>query len=86
MNINNIFFDKFHVARASYGYDFDRVIDEIPIGAEACFKREPDNAHDKNAKLKLMTIIQMTLSDSRMMVRWSMAGQDACLTPKLFRR
>lgn len=49
MNVRYIFFDKFHVAGASYFSDFDRLIDEIPIGAEVCFRREPKNRHDKNA-------------------------------------
>ena len=49
MNVKYIFFDKFYVAGATYSCDFDRVIDEIPLGAEVCFKREPDNDRDKKA-------------------------------------
>ena len=49
MNVQYVFYDKFYIAGPSFSPDYERIINEVPIGAEVTFMREPNNAYDSNA-------------------------------------
>ena len=50
MKVNHVFYGKFHLAGISVKHkEFDRVKDELQVGSELSFLREPDNAFDPYA-------------------------------------